>query len=220
MSQLDARPLLFVVSGPSGAGKGLALESITRSGSVRRVPTYTTREPRPDEKDGVHYNFVTRGQFLKLHEAGVIFEYTRTYSDSYYGSPSSLLGADEALPMAVELDPMGFVRVRATSSRRVIGIFVTTDTEHELRRRLVARGQVKDSERRLRVRVSQETWAWVYDYVLVNKHRNEFIEQLDTVVQSELIRAYGAQHIVRLRQHLDPTLQGELDPTLQGENGF
>jgi guanylate kinase len=206
MSQLDARPLLFVISGPSGAGKGLALECVTGTGRVRRIATYTTRPPRPNETHAVEYNFVSLDIFRKLHEEGVIFEYTRTYSDSYYGSPSLLLKADDPAPMAVELDPMGFVRVRATSNRRVVGIFVTTNTEFELRERLNARGQAKDTDQRLRVRINQQTWAWVYDYVLINKDRKEFMRELNTVVESELIRNRGAQHIVQLRQQLDPTL--------------
>ena len=212
MPQLDARPLLFVISGPSGAGKGLALERIAAAGEVRRIPTYTTRSPRADEQDGVEYNFVNLDIFYKMHEDGTIFEYTRTYSDSYYGSPSLLLKADDPTPMAVELDPMGFVRVRATSNRNVIGIFVTTNTESELRARLAARGQGKELEQRLRVRVNQQTWSWVYDYVLINKDRGEFLRELDTVIEGELIRNKGARHVVQLRQHLDPTLHEDEEP--------
>jgi guanylate kinase len=206
MPHLDARPLLFVISGPSGAGKGLALTSIAASGLASRVATYTTRTPRPNEKHGVDYNFVSVDNFRKLLDEGIIFEYTRTYSDSFYGSPGALLSADDATPKVVELDPMGFVRVRAISNRRVVGIFVTTKSEAELRERLFARGQLNDADQRLRVRTAQETWAWVYDYVLINNDRDDFIRELETVVQSEIIRTTGAHHVVQMRQHLDPTL--------------
>jgi guanylate kinase len=192
---VDARPPLFVISGPSGAGKGTALDWMVASGLVRRVPTYTTRPPRPTERDGVEYNFVTDEAFAKLREEGQLIEYTRTYADSYYGSPRELLYSEAPMPLAAELEPTGYVKVRALSARRVIGIFVTTRTENELRSRLAERGQARDADNRLRVRSLQQTWAWVYDYLLVNEDRDEFLAELSTVVNSELIRTRGMRYI-------------------------
>ena len=197
---MDARPPLFIISGPSGAGKGTALDWMVGSGLVRRVPTYTTRAPRPTERDGVEYNFVTGEAFAKLREEGQLIEYTRTYADSYYGSPRELLSSEERTPLAAELEPTGYVKVRALSARRVIGIFVTTRTENELRSRLAERGQTRDADNRLRVRSLQQTWAWVYDYILVNQDRDEFLAELSTVVNSELIRSRGQQYIAELQQ--------------------
>src|ERR1700733_723256 len=101
------------------------------SGLVRRVPTYTTRAARPTERDGIEYNFVSDEAFTKLREEGQLIEYTRTYSDSYYGSPRGLLARRAPPPPAGELEPPGFVKVRAMPARRVIGIFITTRTETE-----------------------------------------------------------------------------------------
>ena len=171
---MDARPPLFVVSGPSGAGKGTALDWMVESGLVRRVPTFTTRQPRSTERDGIEYNFVTDEAFAKLREEGQLIEYTRTYADSYYGSPRELLYSQDPTPLAAELEPTGYVKVRAMSGRRVIGIFVTTKTEDELRTRLAGRGQTQDTANRLRIRSLQQTWAWVYDYILVNQDRADF----------------------------------------------
>jgi guanylate kinase len=197
---LDARPPLFVVSGPSGAGKGTALDWMVLSGLVKRVPTFTTRPPRPTERDGIEYNFVSDEAFAKLREEGQLIEYTRTYADSYYGSPRELLDSQEPVPLAAELEPTGYVKVRAMSSRRVVGIFVTTRTEKELRDRLAERGQARETDNRLRVRSLQLTWAWVYDYILVNRDREEFLAELSTVVNSELIRSRGMEYITALQQ--------------------
>ncbi len=197
---MDARPPLFVVSGPSGAGKGTALDWMVLSGLVRRVPTYTTRPPRPTERDGIEYNFVTDEAFTKLREEGQLIEYTRTYADSYYGSPRELLDSQDPMPLAAELEPTGYVKVRAMSARRVIGIFVTTQTETELRVRLAERGQARETDNRLRVRSLQQTWAWVYDYILVNRDREDFLGELSTVVRGELIRSRGLQYISQLQQ--------------------
>lgn len=207
MPRLDARPVLFVVSGPSGAGKGTALAWLVDSALVRRVATYTTRLPRPGEREGVDYRFVDEATFFELHRKGEIFEYTRTYSASYYGSPSSLRDDNDPGFLVAELDPAGFVRICASSSRRVVGIFVTTDSEGQLRERLSARGQGAEADQRLRIRTDQLTWAWMYDYVLVNNDREQFLKELEVIVTSELLRTRGARHMLDQRQASDPTLQ-------------
>jgi guanylate kinase len=169
------------------------------SGLVRRVPTYTTRDPRPTERNGIEYNFLSDEAFTKLREDGQLIEYTRTYSDSYYGSPRELLDSQDPTPLAAELEPTGYVKVRAMSARRVIGIFVTTRTEGELRIRLAERGLTPDTDNRLRIRSLQQTWAWVYDYILVNEDRDDFITELSTVIRSELIRSRGMRYITELQ---------------------
>lgn len=196
---MDARPPLFIISGPSGAGKGTALDWMILSGLVRRVPTYTTRAARPTERDGIEYNFVSDEAFSKLREEGQLIEYTRTYSDSYYGSPRELLDSQDPAPLAAELEPTGYVKVRAMSARRVIGIFITTRTETELRSRLAERDETPDTDNRLRIRSLQQTWAWVYDYILVNQDREGFLDELSTVIRSELIRSRGMQYITELQ---------------------
>lgn len=196
----------MVVSGPSGAGKGTALGHATRVLGLRRIPTYTTRPTRSGEKNGIDYEYVDEKEFFRLHEAGVIFEYTRTYSRSYYGSPTALLHDDMQEPLVVELDPNGFARVRAASARRVVGIFVTTASESELRARLAARAQDPDIDQRLKMRADQMPWAWAYDYVLFNEDRDQFLDDLTSVIRSELLRTGGAKRLLELRQEMDPTL--------------
>jgi len=207
VAQLDARPLLVVISGPSGAGKGTALDHAVRTLPVRRIPTYTTRPMRSGEKDGTDYEYVNEERFFQLHEEGAIFEYTRTYSRSYYGSPSALLHDDIQDPLIVELDPNGFARVRAASARRVVGIFVTTSSESELRSRLAARSQDPDIAQRLKIRTDQMVWAWNYDYVVFNEDREQFLAGLTAIIESELLRTSGARRMLDLRQEMDLTLK-------------
>lgn len=207
MAQLDARPLLIVISGPSGAGKGTALEHATRTLPLRRIPTYTTRPMRSGERNGIDYEYVDEKKFFQLHEADVIFEYTRTYSRSYYGSPSALLHDDIQDPLIVELDPNGFVRVRAASARRVVGIFVTTSSESELRARLAARAQDSDIHQRIKIRTDQMVWAWIYDYVVFNEDREKFLDDLTAIIESELLRTSGAKRMLDLRREMDLTLK-------------
>jgi guanylate kinase len=206
VAQLDTRPLLIVISGPSGAGKGTALDHISRLGAAKRVPTYTTRAMRSGEAAGVNYEYVSEERFFELYAQGVIFEYTRTYQDSYYGSPSALLQHTDPEPLAAELDPHGFVRVRAASTRRVVGLFIAATSESTLRTRLEERGQETGIDQRLKVRTDQMVWSWIYDYVLFNEDRDEFLADLEAVVKSELLRTEGARRILALGKDLQPTL--------------
>lgn len=203
VAQLDARPLLIVVSGPSGAGKGTALEHATHALPLRKIPTYTTRPMRPGEKDGIDYEYVDEERFLQLYQAGVIFEYSRTYARSYYGSPRALLRDDIENPLIVELDPNGFVRVRAASARRVVGIFVTTSSESELRARLASRAQDSDISQRLKISTEQLKSAWVYDYVVFNEDREQFLADVTVIIQSELLRTSGAKRMLDRPQEMD-----------------
>ena len=206
MSHIDARPALFVISGPSGSGKGTATRWLAENGGLTRVTTYTTRSPRDTEVRGIDYHFVDDDEFHRLHDDGTIFEYTRTYSDSLYGSPRVLLDSTDRRPLVVELDPAGFVRMRAASMRRIVGIFITTVSADELRKRIQERGQGSEVAQRMRIRVDQLTWAWSYDYVLLNDDLKSFYADLGTVVRSELLRTAGAQRMLDLRKELVPTL--------------
>jgi len=162
---------------------------------------------RSGERNGIDYEYVDEKKFFQLHEADVIFEYTRTYSRSYYGSPSALLHDDIQDPLIVELDPNGFVRVRAASARRVVGIFVTTSSESELRARLAARAQDSDIDQRIKIRTDQMVWAWIYDYVVFNEDREKFLDDLTAIIESELLRTSGAKRMLDLRREMDLTLK-------------
>jgi guanylate kinase len=205
---LDTRTPLFVISGPSGAGKGTAMRALAERFRLRRIPTYTTRLPREHEVAGVDYNFVSEPEFRKLLDSGAISEYTRTYSQNLYGSPSTMVTTAGAEPALTELDPGGFVRVRAVSRYRAVGIFVTATSADELRERLILRGQADEVAQRLRIRADQLTWAWVYDYVLINDDRDVFLRELETVVRSELIKTAGANRMLELKAGSNPAREG------------
>jgi guanylate kinase len=205
MSSQDARPLLLLVSGPSGSGKGTALGLLSASGFVR-VPTYTTRAPRPGEENGVHYNYVDEDEFMKRVADGEIVEYTRTYSDSLYGAPRELFETAREDALISEVDVKGFARLRSLSRRRVVGLFVTAPTAAVAARRISGRGLEENLERRVELHDSQLDHSWWYDYFVVNDDRERFAATLEAIGRVELVRTQGARYLAQRWMDMDVTL--------------
>jgi guanylate kinase len=208
MPSQDARPLLVVLSGPSGGGKGTALSQLTACGFVR-VPTYTTRAPRPGERDGVHYRVVDDEEFMKRVAAGDIVEYTRTYNDSLYGAPRELFETAREEALLAELDVKGFARLRSLSRRRVVGVFVTAPTVDLAAERITERGEEDNLERRLEVHDTQLDHSWWYDYFVVNDDIDGFRERVGMIGRVELARTQGARYLAQRWMEMDATLSGQ-----------
>lgn len=187
-------PLLFVISGPSGAGKGTALRHLSATFSeIERVTTFTTRKPRPNETPGVDYRYIDEAEFERLRESGEIYESERTYKDYAYGSPSCLLRDDAPAPMLVEMEVKGMLRLRASSRRRVVSIFLLPAAMRELAERVESRHAEGNLDARMEVALEQVHFALAYDYLLVNADREDFLRDLTTVVQAELLRSRGIE---------------------------
>ncbi len=212
MTQRDHRkPLLFVVSGPSGAGKKTLLEHISAAFShLEWVPTYTTRPPRPGEQHDVDYIFVDDERFKQMVQSGEIVECTRTYGDYWYGSPSRLWRACDGddKDMIVELDVTGFSRVRSSSLRTVVGIFIVPPSSVALSQRIQSRAAENNVRARLEVADEQLRFAWFYDYVIANIELGSFLDQIATVIKAELLKRDGLALLFRNRHRFDSTVSG------------
>jgi len=202
------KPLLFVISGPSGSGKGTAIDFIARefSADIVRAPTYTTRAPRTGERQGKEYNYVDQARFDELVAQREIFEFTHTYNDELYGSPRSLVDAGDGQHLLVELDFNGFHRLRSISRRKVIGIFVMPPSIDELSKRILARQPETNLDRRLHRVSEQIAHAWSYDYIVLNQEREEFLKRIHCVVAAELFRLDGVGFLTEHWATLDVTL--------------
>lgn len=181
-------PILFIVSGPSGAGKGTFLAHVAQKfPDLKRVQTFTTRPPRPNESPD-DYNFVTLQEFERLTHDGEIFEFTKTYDDFFYGSPTRLVRTSETEDLLVELEVKGMLRLKALSQRRVVSIFVLPPTMAALATRIKARHQEDNFEARLAKAKDQVSYAYAYDYVLVNDDLEKFRDQAEAIVRAERLK--------------------------------
>lgn len=187
----ERQGLLFVVSGPSGAGKGTLLRHLSQVElGLHQVMTYTTRPPRAGEGP-LDYTFVDRDSFFDLVAKNQIWEYTQTYGDHYYGSPTTLLTDDGKTDLLTEVEVKGMLRLRAFSKRRVVSIFVLPPSLKELEQRIEKRHREANSAERIQKAKDQLGYATAYDYILLNQDQQRFIELAETIVRAETARSRG-----------------------------
>jgi guanylate kinase len=162
---------LFVISGPSGVGKGTVVRRIRdlRPDLVFSV-SFTTRSPRPGEVDGVHYRFVSETEFDRMIDAAELLEWASVFG---HRSGTSRGEVDEALTegrdVLKEMDVQGAAQIRERMPQAVL-IFLAPPSEDELARRLRERGTEEGPalERRLaeaRRELAQATW---FDHIVMN----------------------------------------------------
>jgi guanylate kinase len=179
---------VFVVTGPSGAGKGTLIQLVLpRFDALAPAVSATTRERRPGEQDGVHYWFLTRDEFQRRVDGGGFLEYV-DYVGNRYGTLRSeieRLRADGKAPL-LELETEGALRVK----RRVPGavtIFVTAPVE-ELERRLRARATESsgDIDERIEKARAQLEERDLFDVVIENDDRDRAARALAEVIAQSL----------------------------------
>jgi guanylate kinase len=192
-------PILFVITGPSGVGKGTVMRSLlARVERLRKVVTYTTRPPRDGERDGFDYHFVPVADFLELVRQGRLYEYEQVYRDHYYGSPVDLFVAGHDALM--ELDYKGHRKYRSRHAD-VVSVFLLPPSLDELERRIVARSKVQNLPNRISNAGVQLRHASEYDYLVVNDDLEACTERVARIIEVERLRREGRE---RLREVMAP----------------
>ena len=180
---LNPQPLLIVISGPSGVGKDTVMQRMQERGMpFHFVVTATTRPKRENEVHGMDYFFVSKDEFARMIEENELIEYAIVYSD-YKGIPKQQVR--EALASGVDvvmrLDVQGAETVRKLAPEALL-IFITTESEEELVRRLKARKTETSDELALRIAMARKELKRVeaFDYVIIN-HDYKLEETVNTV---------------------------------------
>lgn len=160
---------LIVISGPSGVGKGTALNlAMSRRPGLAFSVSATTRPPRPDETEGKSYFFVTEPQFRQMIDRGEFLEYD-AHNKALYGTLWSQIENRGEGDILLDIDPMGAKKVRERVPEAVL-IFVMPPSVQELERRLRGRGDTPEDQ--IQIRLERAKWEmeqrfW-YDHVVVN----------------------------------------------------
>ncbi len=178
----------FIVSAPSGAGKTTLCRMLTGFfGDMRDSVSYTTREQREGEKDGVDYRFVDDATFENMAEQREFLEHADVFGKRYGTSGHDLERLlDVGFNVLLEVDVQGAEKIRKNLGRGVY-IFILPPSIEVCRARLLLRG--KDSateiERRLSVAATEITHAPEYDYIIINDDLDAAFDTLKAIVEAE-----------------------------------
>ena len=195
---------VLVITGPSGVGKGTLIR-----GLMGRIPglelsvSATTRTPRPGERDGVDYHFLTQEEFDRLVREGAFVEHADYAGRSYGTLRSELDGRLRAgVPVVLEIEVQGARQVRAAMPDAVL-VFIAPPSLEALRARLEGRGtdDPQEVQRRLRVAEQELLARDEFGHVVVNDRLEDALEQLTAIVLAELDQppAAGGSGATKLR---------------------
>lgn len=181
------KPMMLVLSGPSGVGKGTLGKRLIEEEGFGFSISCTTRGPRPGERDGVDYLFIDREEFLRRREAGGFLE-TAAVHDEFYGTPRA--PAEKAMAegrdFLLDIDPQGGVQVMEKVPEAV-SVFLLPPSWAELEHRLRGRGTETEEkiEKRLHNARREVQYLSRYDYCIVNDDLEKAWIELRGIVRAE-----------------------------------
>lgn len=186
------RGILFVLSGPSGVGKGTVRKAIMQDekNTLHYSVSVTTRQPREGEVDGVDYFFKTKQEFEEMIKNDQLLEWAE-YVGNYYGTPVDYVKETLASgrDVLLEIEVQGAMQVKEHFSDAVF-IFLIPPSLSELRNRIVNRGTESNHliENRMGVAKEEIELMTYYDYVVENDEVALACERIRTIVSAEHLR--------------------------------
>ena len=190
MNNLSSKPLMLVLSSPSGAGKTTLSKKIQQSESTFRISvSHTTRKARPNEVDGVDYHFVTEEEFKILLKKDAFYEHSVIFGN-YYGT--SKASVDDIIKkkfnVLFDIDWKGAKQLSAFKELNLLKIFILPPSKEELEKRLIARNQDgKESIKKRVLAYSQDIkHANEYDHVIINDNVENCFNKILRIIKKHL----------------------------------
>lgn len=179
---------LFVMSGPSGTGKGTICKVLQYDDNVFLSVSSTTREKRLGETEGVTYNYTTREEFRSMIDSGMMLEWA-TYDGNYYGTPKKTVDnmLNEGKNVILEIDVQGAFKVKEIFPETVM-IFVLPPSMEELKKRLIERGREGESSIKARMEAAKAELelAARYNYVIVNDNLQRCVDEVRDIIEKTM----------------------------------
>ena len=183
--------VLMAISGPSGVGKGTLVKALLgKRADVTVSVSCTTREPRPGEREGKDYFFLTKEEFLRRAKEGEFLEYDEHFGN-YYGTPKSFVR--EALKeksVILEIDVVGALNAKKAFPECVL-VMVLPPSVEELKKRL--EGRHSETEEEIKTRLARIDYELskreLYDYAVVNDTPERAAAELEEILDAEQNKA-------------------------------
>ncbi|ADQ04419.1 guanylate kinase [Caldicellulosiruptor owensensis OL] len=184
--------LLIVISGPAGTGKGTVVgKLLEKNPNIKLSISKTTRKPRPGEKEGVNYFFVSREQFEEEIKNERFLEYAE-YNNNYYGTPKDFVleSLRKGFDVILEIETKGALKIKKAFSDAVL-IFLLPPSLEELHRRLIKRGTESEDEIKTRLEIAKNEIKLVseYDYCVINDDVDNAVEKIQKIIEVEKLRS-------------------------------
>lgn len=181
------RGKLYVITGPSGTGKGCICREILKDRENVFSVSMTTREAREGEEEGKDYYFVSEEVFLDNVERGNFLEYARVFGN-LYGTPKDMVyrQLERGRNVILDIDVQGALQVKKTMPDAIM-IFLLPPSLEELRRRLEGRGTDKTEviEKRLSEALGEIKLIGEYDYYIVNDDIDNALAETRSIMTAE-----------------------------------
>lgn len=194
------RGTLFVVSSPSGGGKGTIIrEVLDVVPNLSYSVSFTTRAPRPNETNGVEYFFISREVFQEMVASGEFLEWACVHGN-YYGTAKQQVAEETAagIDIVLEVDVQGAASVRQLLLDSV-SIFILPPSYEVLKERLITRGTDSAEELEVRLHNAPEELRQysAFDYVIFNDEVDRASAQLASIIYAERARCVRQENLVR-----------------------
>lgn len=182
---------LIVISGPSGVGKSTVIKEVMhRRDHLFFSVSYTTRDPRTGEQDGVNYYFIDEAEFERMIQADELLEYT-CYQGHYYGTSQKIIQEklDAGIDVVLDIEVEGGGNVRRKNQGAAL-IFVIPPSLEELERRLYGRRTESDEVIQGRLKRAHEEMKEIpnYDYLVVNDSVENAANEILAILTAERCR--------------------------------
>ncbi len=181
------RGQLFIISGPSGVGKGTIAQRLLNDMDITFSVSMTTRAPRPGEVDGKDYFFVSDEDFDKMIAEDGFLEYAGNFGNRY-GTPKApiLEKLNTGHDVLLDIDIQGAINVKKSYPKGIF-IFILPPSMAELRKRITGRGTETPESLRKRLGKAMEEISYIdkYDYCIVNGELEEAIARAKAILVAE-----------------------------------
>ena len=184
---------LFVVSGPSGTGKGTIINEYFNKYKDDKIflsISATTRAPRDGEVDGVNYYYKSQAEFEKMILEKDFLEWA-TFCGNYYGTPKSAVEKmlDEGVDVILEIEVQGAMKVKSMMPQGIF-VFVLPPSFEELRNRIVGRNTETEDVIKERLITAKKEVLQIdnYNYILLNDNVVDAVDRLNAIISAERCR--------------------------------